>query len=1225
MVYRVYVEKKPGQTQEAQGLLGQIRDFLQIKGLKALRILNRYDAENIDEQLFRYAVNTVFSEPQVDNVSFQAPQGQIIFAVEPLPGQYDQRADSAAQCIQIISQGNRPVIRTAKVYVLTGDISGEELAAIKKYVINAVESREASLDMPETLAVHYDAPETVATVEGFTAMDESALAALLEQLGLAMDLDDLKFLQAYFRDTEHRDPTITEIRVVDTYWSDHCRHTTFSTHLDSIIIHDAGVQAAYEQYLAARVAVYGEEKAAKRPQNLMDIATIGAKYLKKQGKLPELDESEEINACSIHVTATVNGEDQDWLLMFKNETHNHPTEIEPFGGAATCIGGCIRDPLSGRAYVHQAMRVTGAGDPRASLKDTLPGKLPQRKLCQTAAAGYSSYGNQIGLATGHVAELYHEGFIAKRLECGAVVAAAPAENVRRECPAPGDVVILLGGRTGRDGIGGATGSSKSHNLKSLTTMASEVQKGNAPEERKIQRLFRNSKVTRLIKRCNDFGAGGVSVAIGELADGLRIDLDAVRKKYEGLDGTELAISESQERMAVVVAPEDADAFIAAAQEENLEAYRVALVTEEARMVMSWKGHEIANLSRDFLNTNGAVKHAGVEVPDGNRPFGLVYDDPIDLRALAGQLKFASQRGLVERFDATIGAGSLLMPFGGKNQATPAQAMAAKLPVLPGEDTDAASVMAWGCDPDLLSAVPSLGAKAAVISSMAKIVAAGADYKKAYLTLQEFFEKLRNEPQRWGKPFQALLGALDAQLHLDAAAIGGKDSMSGTFLDKDVPPTLISFAIAPLKANEVISGEFKEAGHPVYFFDCGSYDAMKTTWEKFHGLCLAGKVKAAYAVDAGGVAEAVMKMSFGNDIGFAETEGAVRYDGPRYGCLIAELTEDCDFGKKIGETTAEPVIRYHGDTASIAELHAINASVLEKVYPTKTVETDKPIPTFDYQAASYPAPAVKCAKPKVLIPVFPGTNCEYDSARAVEAAGAQADILVIRNLTAEDVARSVEQAVGKIRDSQMIFLPGGFSGGDEPDGSAKFITAFFRNPAVKEQVMKLLNDRDGLMCGICNGFQALIKLGLVPYGKIIDTDDTCPTLTFNTIGRHQSRIVRTRVASNKSPWLSLTQVGDVYNVPISHGEGKFLASEALVKQLAENGQIATQYVDLAGNPTMDAAFNPNGSVCAIEGITSPDGRVFGKMGHSERIGKELYRNVPGQYDIRMFEAAVKYFK
>ena len=1227
MVYRVFVEKKPGLAPEAAGLLSDCRSFLGIKKLENVRILNRYDVENIDEALFDYARTTVFSEPQLDLVSASADlsDASVVFAVEPLPGQFDQRADSAAQCIQLQSQGERPTVRSAKVYALYGRLTKKDVEAIKHYVINAVEAREASLEKPETLKVEYAAPETVETVKGFIKMKDAALQKLLDKLGLAMDLDDLRFLQAYFRDQEHRDPTITEVRVVDTYWSDHCRHTTFSTHLDSITIHDAGVQAAYEQYLAARVAVYGEEKAAKRPQTLMDIATIGAKYLKKQGKLPELDESEEINACSIHVTAKVNGEDQDWLLMFKNETHNHPTEIEPFGGAATCIGGCIRDPLSGRAYVHQAMRVTGAGDPRASLKDTLPGKLPQRKLCQTAAAGYSSYGNQIGLATGHVAELYHEGFIAKRLECGAVVAAAPAENVRRECPAPGDVVILLGGRTGRDGIGGATGSSKSHNLKSLTTMASEVQKGNAPEERKIQRLFRNSKVTRLIKRCNDFGAGGVSVAIGELADGLRIDLDAVRKKYEGLDGTELAISESQERMAVVVAPEDADAFIAAAQEENLEAYRVALVTEEARMVMSWKGHEIANLSRDFLNTNGAVKHAGVEVPDGNRPFGLVYDDPIDLRALAGQLKFASQRGLVERFDATIGAGSLLMPFGGKNQATPAQAMAAKLPVLPGEDTDAASVMAWGCDPDLLSADPYLGAKAAVISSMAKIVAAGADYKKAYLTLQEFFEKLRNEPQRWGKPFQALLGALDAQLHLDAAAIGGKDSMSGTFLDKDVPPTLISFAIAPLKANEVISGEFKEAGHPVYFFDCGSYDAMKATWEKFHGLCLAGKVKAAYAVDAGGVAEAVMKMSFGNDIGFAETEGAVRYDGPRYGCLIAELTEDCDFGEKIGVTTAEPVIRYHGDTASISELYAINASVLEKVYPTKTVETDKPIPTFDYQASTYPAPAVKCAKPKVLIPVFPGTNCEYDSARAVEAAGAQAEILVIRNLTAEDVARSVEQAVEKIRDSQMIFLPGGFSGGDEPDGSAKFITAFFRNPAVKEQVMKLLNDRDGLMCGICNGFQALIKLGLVPYGKIIDTDDTCPTLTFNTIGRHQSRIVRTRVASNKSPWLSLTQVGDVYNVPISHGEGKFLASEALVKQLAENGQIATQYVDLAGNPTMDAAFNPNGSVCAIEGITSPDGRVFGKMGHSERIGKELYRNVPGQYDIRMFEAAVKYYK
>ena len=1216
MVYRVYVEKKQGQTHEAQGLLRDIQEFLGIGSLTGLRVLNRYDAENIEKELFDAAVNTVFSEPQVDDVSFELPQGDVVFAVEPLPGQYDQRADSAAQCIQIISQGNRPTIRTAKVYVLSGAPSEDELAAIKKYVINAVESREASLELPQTLAIDYTIPQTVATVEGFTAMDEEALGALLDKLGLAMDLDDLKFLQAYFRDQEHRDPTITEIRVVDTYWSDHCRHTTFSTHLDHVTIHDPAVQKAYEQYLAARVEVYGEEKAAARPQTLMDIATIGAKTLKKRGLLPELDESEEINACSIHVTATVNGEDQDWLLMFKNETHNHPTEIEPFGGAATCIGGCIRDPLSGRAYVHQAMRVTGAADPRTSLQDTLPGKLPQRKLCQTAAAGYSSYGNQIGLATGHVAELYHEGFVAKRLECGAVVAAAPAENVRRECPAAGDVVILLGGRTGRDGIGGATGSSKSHNMKSLTTMASEVQKGNAPEERKIQRLFRDGNVTRLIKRCNDFGAGGVSVAIGELADGLRIDLDAVRKKYDGLDGTELAISESQERMAVVVAPEDADAFIAAAEKENLEAYRVAVVTEEARMVMSWKGKEIANLSREFLNTNGAVKHTAVEVPAAK----ALEVSSASLKEMAAQLRFASQRGLVERFDATIGAGSLLMPFGGKNQATPAQAMAAKLPVLPGQTTDAASVMAWGCDPELLSADPFQGAKAAVISSMAKIVAAGADYKKAYLTLQEFFEKLRNEPLRWGKPFEALLGALDAQLHLNAAAIGGKDSMSGTFLEKDVPPTVISFAIAPVKAQEVLSCEFKEPGHPVYCFTSdGSYEDLKNTWQRFHELCLAGKVKAAWAVDAGGVSEAVVKMSFGNTVGFRGEDTDCGY-----GDIIAELTEDCDFGRKIGYTCQEPVIVLDDEKVSIAELYDINTAVLESVYPTKTQETKAPVPVFNYEAKSYPAPAVKTARPRVLIPVFPGTNCEYDSARAVLAAGAEADIAVIRNLTAEDVARSIEDVAKRIGQSQMIFIPGGFSGGDEPDGSAKFITAFFRNPAIKEQVTALLEQRDGLMCGICNGFQALIKLGLVPFGKIIDTDASCPTLTFNTIARHQSRIVRTRVASNKSPWLSLTQVGDVYNVPISHGEGKFLASEELVKRLAENGQIATQYVDLEGNPTMDAAFNPNGSVCAIEGITSPDGRVFGKMGHSERIGQGLYRNVPGEYDIQMFRAAVKYF-
>ena len=1229
MVYRVYVEKKAGQTHEADGLLKQVRDFLQIDGLESVRVLNRYDAEDIEKELFDYAVNTVFSEPQVDNVTYELPEGQIVFAVEPLPGQYDQRADSAAQCIQIISQGNRPTIRTAKVYVLSGNLSADNVAAIKAYVINAVESREASLETPETLAVEYAIPEKVATVDGFVSMDEKALEELLDKLGLAMDLDDLKFLQNYFAKEEGRDPTITEIRVVDTYWSDHCRHTTFSTHLDDVKIHDPAVAAAYKRYLAARVEVYGEEKAAARPQTLMDIATIGAKTLKKRGLLPELDESEEINACSIHVTATVNGENQDWLLMFKNETHNHPTEIEPFGGAATCIGGCIRDPLSGRAYVHQAMRVTGAGDPRKSLKETLPGKLPQRKLCQTAAAGYSSYGNQIGLATGHVAELYHEGYVAKRLECGAVVAAAPAYNVRRERPAPGDVIVLLGGRTGRDGIGGATGSSKSHNMKSLTTMASEVQKGNAPEERKIQRLFRNPDVTRLIKRCNDFGAGGVSVAIGELADGLQIDLDAVRKKYDGLDGTELAISESQERMAVVVAAEDADAFIAYAQKENLEAYRVAVVTEEARMVMRWKGNVIADLSREFLNTNGAVKHADVLV---NEKDLSPLSKPLfsSLKEMASSLKTASQRGLVERFDATIGAGSVLMPYGGKTQSTPAQAMAAQLPVLPGQFTEQGSLFAWGCDPDCLSVDPYTSAHAAIYSSVAKLVAAGADYKKVYLTLQEFFERLRTEPDRWGKPFAALLGALDAQLELGAAAIGGKDSMSGTFLDKDVPPTLISFAIAPVDKADVLSPEFKAAGHPVYVFapTDNTAEAQKKAWEDFYALHKQGKVKAAWAIE-NGLAEAIMKMSFGNRIGFASCKDIAEqwHVASLWGFIVAELTEDVQVpgAMKIGETTVEEKIVLGNDSASIEELYALNCATLESVYPTKTVETDKKITAFAATGAFTAAPAVKVAKPKVLIPVFPGTNCEFDSARAVMAAGGEAEIAVIRNLTADDVAQSVEKVAGLIADSQMIFIPGGFSGGDEPDGSAKFITAFFRNPAIKEQVTKLLDDRGGLMCGICNGFQALIKLGLVPYGKIIDTDENCPTLTFNTIARHQSRIVHTRIASNKSPWLSLMNVGDIVNVPISHGEGRFFASEELALQLAANGQIATQYVDLNGEPTMDADFNPNGSLFAIEGITSPDGRVFGKMGHSERIGDGLYKNVPGNYDIRMFESAVKYFK
>ena len=1230
MVYRVFVEKKPGLAPEATGLLSDCRNFLGLSNLENVRILNRYDVEGIEAELFNYARTTIFSEPQLDNISEDADlsDANVVFAVEPLPGQFDQRADSAAQCIQLQSQGERPTVRSAKVYALYGNLSEADITAIKGYVINAVESREAALEKPETLSVEYATPETVETVAGFIGLDEAGLTALLDNLGLAMDLDDLKFLQTYFRDEEKRDPTITEIRVVDTYWSDHCRHTTFSTHIDNVEIHDPDIQAAYERYLAARIEVYGEEKAAARPQTLMDIATIGAKTLKKRGLLPELDESEEINACSIHVTATVNGEDQDWLLMFKNETHNHPTEIEPFGGAATCIGGCIRDPLSGRAYVHQAMRVTGAGDPRKALKDTLPGKLSQRKLCTTAAAGYSSYGNQIGLATGHVAELYHDGYIAKRLECGAVVAAAPAYNVRRERPAPGDVIILLGGRTGRDGIGGATGSSKSHNMKSLTTMASEVQKGNAPEERKIQRLFRNAEVTRLIKRCNDFGAGGVSVAIGELADGLRIDLDTVRKKYDGLDGTELAISESQERMAVVVAAEDADRFIAAAQAENLEAYRVAVVTEEARMVMEWKGQTIANLSRAFLDTNGAVKHSSVTVGVKDRS-ALGVPAFHSLREMAGHLKTASRRGLVERFDGSIGTGSVLMPFGGKTQKTPAQAMAALLPVLPGQTTNQASVMAWGCDPDHLSMDPYTGANAAVYTSVAKLVAAGADYKKAYLSLQEFFEKLRNEPERWGKPFSALLGALDAQLEIGAAAIGGKDSMSGSFLDLDVPPTLISFAVSPVKADKVLSPEFKEAGNPVYVFGLidETAQSLTETWDAFQYFHDAGLVKSAWAIE-NGIGEAVMKMSFGNQIGFrADFPADDLWHVPFYGFIVAELSQEVSApgAVRIGVTTEEPVIDLITDQASIDELLTINESVLSDIYPTNAPAEGAPVSPISWTDGCNAAPAVKVARPKALIPVFPGTNSEYDSARALESAGIEADITVIRNLTADDVARSVDEVARKLSESQLVFIPGGFSGGDEPDGSAKFITAFFRNPAVKEQVTNLLEHRDGLMLGICNGFQALIKLGLVPYGKIIDTDDTCPTLSYNIIGRHQSKLVHTRVCTNKSPWLAGTEVGEIYTVPISHGEGRFLASEELVKQLAANGQIATQYVDLSGAPSMDTEFNPNGSIYAVEGITSPDGRVLGKMGHSERVGNHLYRNVPGKYEMNLFRSAAKYFK
>ena len=1230
-VTRCFVHKRPGFDVEAQALCRDLREQLGAAGLERLTIVNRYDMEGVPPEVYRQARGTVFSEPQVDAVydgDFPRPEGpHTLLAVEALPGQFDQRADSAAQCVQLMAGGERPLVAYAKVYVLEGELAPEELEKIKGYLINPVECREAFLDKPDTLERAYAAPPMVETLNGFTELDREELSALLDRLGLAMDLDDLSFLQNYFRDWERRDPTITEVRVVDTYWSDHCRHTTFSTHLKNVEIGDPAVQAAYERYLAAREEVYGEEKAKKRPQTLMDIATIGTKVLKKRGLLPELDESEEINACSIHVTAGVDGEEQDWLLMFKNETHNHPTEIEPFGGAATCIGGCIRDPLSGRAYVHQAMRVTGGGDPTVPLSETLEGKLPQRKIAQTAAAGYSSYGNQIGLATGHVAELYHPGYIAKRLECGAVVAAAPASHVRRERPAPGDVVILLGGRTGRDGIGGATGSSKSHNKKSLATMASEVQKGNAPEERKLQRLFRDENVTRMIKRCNDFGAGGVSVAIGELADGLSIDLDAVRKKYEGLDGTELAISESQERMAVVIAAEDEEQFIAMAQAENLEAYRVAVVTESPRMVMTWRGQTIADLSREFLNTNGAVKHARVSVPE--RAYPVVGHEFADLREMAASLKCASRRGLVERFDGSIGVGSVLMPFGGKTQTTPAQAMAALLPTMPGEETDQASVMAWGCDPDALSADPYNGAYDAVTVSIAKLVAAGADPAAVYLTMQEFFEKLRDEPVRWGKPFAALLGALDAQLDYGAAAIGGKDSMSGSFLDRDVPPTLISFAIAPVKAGEVLSPEFKEAGHPVYLFGGETTGEINFSWGQFHKLAQSGKVKAAWAVE-NSIAEGVMKMSFGNRIGFAaEKEGnAAFWMGRPWPCpILAELTEDVKVyckAARIGVTTTEPVITMGEDSAPIDELLKLNEGVLEEVYPTRAGTSD-PVEAVTWDRRS---PAVfdgEIARPRVVIPVFPGTNCEYDSVRACLRAGMDAETVVIRNLTPQALADSALELERAIQNAQILFLPGGFSGGDEPEGSAKLIVSFFRSPRLTDAVHSLLKHRDGLMLGICNGFQALLKLGLLPHGEITPVDGNSPTLTYNLIGRHQSRYVTTRVASVKSPWMLLSHAGDLHAIPVSHGEGRFAAPQGVVDQLTANGQIATQYVGLDGVPSMDISANPNGSVCAIEGIFSPDGRVFGKMGHSERRGEFVAKNIPGDKLQPIFESGALYFR
>ena len=1229
MVYRVFVEKKKELAHEANNLKEDIRSLLRIDALEDLRIVNRYDVENIEPELFDYAVKTVLSEPQLDIVRRSLDcAGAQVFAVEYLPGQFDQRADSAAQCIQIISQAQRPEVRTAKVYLLYGALSEEQVAEIKKYVINPVEAREAAMDKPQTLKINYDIPTTVETLEGFCALSREELAAFIGRYGLAMDLDDIAFCQDYFR-SEGREPTITEIRMIDTYWSDHCRHTTFTTTIDKVSFEDETIQRAYEEYVSTRRALN-----RTKPINLMDLATIAVRYLKKAGKLQKLDESEEINACTVKINVDVDGEKQPWLLLFKNETHNHPTEIEPFGGAATCIGGAIRDPLSGRSYVYGAMRVTGAADPLKPVSETLPGKLPQRKLVTTAAAGYASYGNQIGLATGIVDELYHPGYAAKRMEIGAVIAATPAENVRRECPQDGDLVILLGGRTGRDGCGGATGSSKSHTVSSLESCGAEVQKGNAPEERKLQRLFRNGDACRMIKRCNDFGAGGVSVAVGELADGLDINLNAVPKKYEGLDGTELAISESQERMAVVVEAKDAEAFMALAAQENLEATVLAQVTAEPRLKMRWNGKTIVDISREFLNSNGAEKHVEAHVEKAQDyakaiPAGFTQG----YQALAGDLNVCSKRGLSERFDSTIGAGTVLMPFGGVNQQTPIQAMVQKISVEQ-KHTDDCSLMAWGYNPFISEKSPYHGAYLAVVESVCKLIATGAKFEDVYLTFQEYFERLRREPARWGKPLAALLGAFRAQMALGIGAIGGKDSMSGSFEDMDVPPTLVSFAVTTEKTGSIVPNHFKAAGHNLVLLapkrDAEGLPVTASLLEVFdtvHELLSSGRAVTAYTPGYGGIAEAVMKMAFGNSLGF-EYDGSLSLDdifGYQYGSFLLEVTEDVGCGRVIGRITEEQTITYQGERLALDALLAVYEGKLESVYPCNIPASQGPMELFSYSGQGTAAPAVKVARPRVLIPVFPGTNCEYDTAKAMRDAGAEPEILVINNLSSDGIARSVERFAQSLAQSQMIFIPGGFSGGDEPDGSGKFITAFFRSAAVRAGVTELLERRDGLICGVCNGFQALIKLGLVPYGKIIDTDENCPTLTFNTIARHQSRIVRVRVASNKSPWLSKTQVGEIYSVPISHGEGRFLASEELIRQLAANGQIATQYVDLEGNATGDVHFNPNGSAFAVEGICSPDGRVFGKMGHAERIGSGLYKNVPGAYDMHMFSAAVEYFK
>ena len=1259
-VKRIFVEKRQGFFDiPAQRLCNDLVETFRLTDLRAVRMIMRYDIEGLSDEEFARVRNIVFADPPVDTVYEDALpdfSDARIFAIEPLPGQFDPTAAAAAECVQLVTQGERPDVRTARVIVLVGKVDERVYEQIKAYLINTVESREASLAKPATLETRITLPTDVEVLTQFNQLSRTELERFHAAHNFAMSGADLEFVQQYFRDTEHRAPTITELRVIDTYWSDHCRHTTFTTAIDAVTIENGffalPIVETYQTYTDDRRALYKDGK--QRDTTLMDIAVIGMKALRAKGKLDDLDESEEINASSIRITVDVDGRDEEWLLMFKNETHNHPTEIEPFGGAATCLGGAIRDPLSGRSYVYQAMRVTGASDPRVPIEETLPGKLPQKKITLGAAEGYSSYGNQIGLATGQVREIYHKGYLAKRMEIGAVLGAVPADQVVRERPVPGDVVILLGGRTGRDGIGGATGSSKQHTESSLTTSGAEVQKGNPPTERKIQRLFRSPEVSRMIKRCNDFGAGGVAVAIGELADGLAIDLDAVPKKYEGLDGTELAISESQERMAVVLAPQDAAAFLRHADEENLEATEVAVVTAEPNLVMKWHGKEIVRIARSFLATNGVRQHVRVtvEAPNEKTPYlqqvpPLVKKAGRDLEAMwianLSDLNICSQKGLGERFDSTVGAATVLMPFGGKYQLTPTEAMVAKIPVRHGE-TNTASAMAFGFDPDLSTWSPFHGAVYAVVEAAAKIVATGGKADAIRLTLQEYFERLGTDPKKWGKPFAALLGALRAQHELGIPAIGGKDSMSGTFENLNVPPTLVAFAAATVHANEVISPEFKYPGNKVLMVpvahdaqDLPVFERLNRNFEKIHHLIADQKVFSAQSVGRGGIAAAISKMCLGNNLGFKFTAFFPQEDlfKPLYGTMLLEVSPSLDVAAnlagtgavEIGTTRDVPSIITDLDTIVLADVKEAYTQPLEKIFPTTIPQSTRQAerPTYaPYAQGRRIGSSVKIAKPRVCIPVFPGTNCEYDSARAWERVGAIPEILVVRNLTPAAVEETVAAIAAALKRAQILMLPGGFSGGDEPDGTGKFIAAMFRAPAIAEAVQRLLRDQDGLILGICNGFQALLKLGLLPHGQITELDENTPTLTYNNIGRHVSQTVRVRVASNLSPWLSHVNVGDTHTLAVSHGEGRFYADAITVANLRIRGQIATQYVSEKGEPTLEQPYNPNGSVNAIEGITSPDGRIYGRMAHAERIGENIGKNVPGDMNQMVFESGVAYF-